>query len=397
MGQGGHITIINNTDSKMTKTYIGSYQMEAWNFPDEIQAGERKRVYVEWCDNIFKCTCDDRGTVIYALASDMRKTLRLTMFDANTRSMSVELTGIAGPGVVTSCPIQWRHDGEMYIFMDDRMDLSRWMEKVPGNTPVNSMDIPGTHDSLSSEITGTVGSLAPSSARTQKMKIWDQLSYGSRFFDIRIDENLNGCHGMADCRYNLRDALEAMNKFLERNETEAIFMRITNERPIHDKDAFTHRMDAILAEYGHLFWKNNTENWPQLDDVRGKIVVFDCLDGHYFTERKYGYIYGIKEIFEIQDDYDKPNEETKLREIKENMEKAYDEKKMKINYVSAVGTAAGLFGLGWTPEDYANYLNPRVIDFTVNKSVDCVMGIVPFDFFDAMVASPVITNNYSTR
>ncbi|SHM39326.1 hypothetical protein [Ruminococcus flavefaciens] len=50
--------------------------------------------------------------------------------------------------------------------------------------------------------------------------------------------------------------------------------------------------------------------------------------------------------------------------------------------------------LGWTPEDYAKYLNPKVIDFTVNKNVDCVMGVIAFDFFDSMVSSPIVINNY---
>ena len=394
MGQGGHITIINNTDSTMKKTLCQANQMEAWSFPEEIPAWQRARVYVEWCDGVFTNTSHDRGTVVYTLSDGSGRSLRLTMANAITRSMTVELTGMAGPGIITSCPVQWRHDGEMYLVMDDRMDLKCWMGKVPGDTPVNKMDIPGTHDSLCFSITGFAGAFAPSAAKAQKMNIWDQLSYGSRYLDIRIDENLNGCHGVADCENGLRDTMEVIRRFLEANRTEVIFMRIVNERSVSDKEAFRKRMDDIISSYGHLFCKREClDKWPTLDEVRGRIIFLDDLKDHYLYEKGFGLVYDMENRFDIQDDYDKPDENTKLNKIKENIDKPYAESVMKLNHVSAVGTAAGLFGLGWSPEDYANYLNPRVIDFTVNKSVDCVMGIVAFDFFDAMVSSPVVINN----
>lgn len=395
MGQGGHITIINNTNSKMIQTYSHSYQMEAWDFPKEIAAGERKRFYVEWCDNIFKCTSDDRGTAVYHLENDQNKTLEITMYNANTRSISVELTGIEGPGIKTSCPMQWQHDGEMYVIMDDRMDLKRWMGKTAGNTPINMMDIPGTHDSLAFDLTGFVGSIVPSSAKTQNMNIWDQLCFGCRYFDIRIDQELNGCHGVVDCRNGLNDTIELISKFLEANNTEFVLMRIKNERGVENKEAFNKKMDDLFNSYENLFWKNNlTSGWPLLNDVRGKVIVLDNLNDHYFFSKGYGYEYGNVGKFVIQDDYDAPNEEVKLSEIKENIDLPYDPEKLKINHVSAVGTAAGIMWLGWTPEDYAKYLNPKVIDFTVNKNVDCVMGVIAFDFFDSMVSSPIVINNY---
>ena len=46
MGQGGKIKIENKTDSKMVRRYCKAYQMDAWGFPETIEANSSATIYV---------------------------------------------------------------------------------------------------------------------------------------------------------------------------------------------------------------------------------------------------------------------------------------------------------------------------------------------------------------
>jgi len=49
----------------------------------------------------------------------------------------------------------------------------------------------------------------------------------------------------------------------------------------------------------------------------------------------------------------------------------------------------------WWPKKYADYLNPRVINFFTGeaKQQDYVLGIIVFDFYNEDCGSAVISNN----
>jgi hypothetical protein len=40
MGEGGYINLVNGTPYRWKRTGQASYQMDAWNFPESINAGE---------------------------------------------------------------------------------------------------------------------------------------------------------------------------------------------------------------------------------------------------------------------------------------------------------------------------------------------------------------------
>lgn len=65
MGQGGYITLLNNTAHDWVRTHEHSYQMNSWEFPEIIQAGKTVRIYVEWNEGIGKYPEDDAGEAIY--------------------------------------------------------------------------------------------------------------------------------------------------------------------------------------------------------------------------------------------------------------------------------------------------------------------------------------------
>ena len=67
MGQGGTITIHNETDYNMHKEDSGYYQMKSWNFPLNIGPNQSERVYVEY-EEAGVNRNDDTGWVRYAIS-----------------------------------------------------------------------------------------------------------------------------------------------------------------------------------------------------------------------------------------------------------------------------------------------------------------------------------------
>lgn len=61
---------------------------------------------------------------------------------------------------------------------------SSWMAEIPDDTPLREVVIPGSHDA------GTVG--MPWLGRTQNYSIGTQLTFGARYFDIRINKTEDG-------------------------------------------------------------------------------------------------------------------------------------------------------------------------------------------------------------
>ena len=397
MGQGGYVTIMNNTGSKMIQNHIETWQMESWAFPKSIEAGQSVVVYVEWCDNIFKCTSDDWGKAYYYLERKPEKKIEFDMWNANERNFTVKQIGFEGISSDAK-RIPWSHDGVMLIEILDNgtnLDPKKWMSRIDDNIPLNKLSIPGTHDSLTYDLPYAV---LPDTAKTQDIGIMPQLNLGCRYLDIRINSNLEGRHGFIDCRHGLWDVMKWVKEFLDLNKGETIVMRIKHDEGGND-DTFKNNINKLFATYKDLFWKNDlTNGWPLLKDVRGKVIVLDQLDGRFFSGQGYGYNYYDegREKLTIQDDYDKPNEQTKFNEITALIESPYNPEKMKLNHTSAVGTAAGVLGFGWSPRDYANYENGRVVEYIsrVCSQKDCNIGIIIFDFIWEMITKTVIFKNY---
>lgn len=295
--------------------------------------------------------------------------------------------------------------------------MSEWMTHIASKTPINKLSIPGTHDSLTFKFvyennTNILDSEKKRCARTQKADLMTQLNYGCRYLDIRIiNDNLQGRHGDnafgLDCEYNLYKVMDVVKEFLSKQPRETVIMRIKNERGNVEKS----KIVTLINKYKSILWKRGTNTnteagncWPLLKDVRGKIVVLDDLNDYPF--HNHADMYGVNyprvsggkvtnspAVYYVpQDDYSAPNEDKKLKEIKDNIDYNKDSLKLKINHVSATGTAAGALLLGWTPEDYADYLNPKVVDY-LNKKGKCITGLLIFDFITANIAKAVIDKN----
>ena len=148
------------------------------------------------------------------------------------------------------------------------------MSRIPDNTSLAELSIPGTHDS---------GALhdapwpATDSAKNQDKTYREQLDMGVRFLDIRNnnygDEFLI-YHGIVYQEHKFDHVLEEVDKFLAANPSETIIMGIKKEGA--DTDS-TRSFEATLMWY--MKESHAKDRWytgttiPNLGDVRGKIVL----------------------------------------------------------------------------------------------------------------------------
>lgn len=143
-----------------------------------------------------------------------------------------------------------------------------WMSKLPNDTPLYSLTIPGTHD------TGTFDSDIDGSYRCQNFNIMTQLTSGIRFFDIRLQDKLHLCHGGDvfgdDFDLTITDVISECNRFLEMQPNEVILMCIKDEHGNDVGKNFKELMDGTPSLSERLV---TDATLPKLGDVRGKIVL----------------------------------------------------------------------------------------------------------------------------
>jgi 1-phosphatidylinositol phosphodiesterase len=325
------------------------------------------------------------------------------MYNADERNFTVTRINFEGFSAKPE-KIQWIHNGTMVITIEEKPAIDdgesddtneddgnnqfnpkKWMSGISGDTPLNYINIPGTHDSFAYSFPYALD-IAKAWAKTQKINIRDQLNIGCRFLDIRINQDLEGRHSSIDCSDDLWKAMEWIKSFLKENPKETILMRIQLEDE-NNLSILNYNLDIIIKAYGELFWKSNGKTeWPKLNDVRGKIVVLDSLSGDFFYNRGYGFKYESTEehkYMEIQDEYDCFTIGGKWDEIEKNLKIPYDHSKLKINYVSASSIN--------TPADFARDLNKRVMDYVSNNK-NCYTGVIVFDFVDDNITKPIFLN-----
>lgn len=388
MGSHAYITIVNKTGSAMKLVHCHSYQMNEWNFPKKVGAGESERFEVEWCATLFKHQKDDAGEAYYELENHSSKRIEFAMWNGKEYNFTVKQIGFKDIDS-NAKNVDWVNKGEIvFVFYEKGVNFKQWMKQIDGNTPINKLCIPGTHDTL----TYSVGGVLENTAKTQKENFVEQLNCGCRYFDLRGDKNLSGCHGIVKCDDNWRDVMGWVKEFFAANPDETLVMRMKYDGGADNSD-YKKNIEKFFDDYRSLFWRNNlSRGFPILNDVRGKIVVLDSLDGHYISGRGYGYMYSQEGKFDIQDDYNGPDEDEKFDKIKDNIELPYNPERMKINHVSATGKTGGIV-VGWDPRDYANYENPRVIEYLAGRTERPVTGLLIFDFINSFITPTVIKWN----
>ena len=193
MGQGGYIVLVNRTSHVWTRTYIHSYQMNNWNFPEKINSGEVKQEYIEWDQGFFNNHNDDAGEVTFVLGNT-GMTFQVQARVHEEFNLTVLLSNIHTP-LGDKFDLGWIHDGTVKFYLIERNgqfsapDLdTHWMTaNLPllGGRSLKNICMPGTHDSGMSERGADTAFAHDCNIITQTSNILGQLEYGARYFDIR--------------------------------------------------------------------------------------------------------------------------------------------------------------------------------------------------------------------
>ncbi|KAG8166513.1 hypothetical protein KVR01_002202 [Diaporthe batatas] len=149
-----------------------------------------------------------------------------------------------------------------------------WMARVPDQTSLASLSIPGTHD------TETFDLVNNTKMQCQNHDLRTQLRAGLRYFDIRgrmiIDDAAEGkagtteigiFHAQVYTGYTLEDVLLTLFEFLAQHPTEGIIMRLKEEGP------------PVRRKPGGVFYDGEEEK-EDADDATDK-TTFEEAFNHY--------------------------------------------------------------------------------------------------------------------
>ncbi|PLR23293.1 hypothetical protein SGCZBJ_16115 [Caulobacter zeae] len=335
------------------------------------------------------------------------------------------------------------NDRHLAIAIIPRIDAKTWMSRLPDETMLRDLTLPGAHDA------GTAADIIDLS-RCQDLTIAEQLDAGVRYFDIRLTPYypLQICHGLSRTgKFFEKDCAAPMAEFLrDRGPEETIVLCVNSEvddNPLenfHDNligllerslsDTFQtpgaglRRLEAgqiqlplkelrgkivLLRRYplqsgGNPIYAplsgiqmirftdkggTNRYPWPQNSDtfaelkLKGETGVNYQLD-HYKPSDPY------LQAYAIQDNYEKQTQDAKTAYVQQYSDVARTEYSGTwfINFLSLAGPE--------TPRGYATgfkNINARIFQYIVQAGVGRY-GTLPLDFvsdpeglLDLMIAS----------
>ena len=229
-----------------------------------------------------------------------------------TRRLSLTLATLLLASVLAYPPVSG-HASDAYHNSLDAVGTSNpdWMGDLPGELKLSELSLPATHDSMSFLFPIPPVDLI---VRTQSMTLSQQLQAGIRVFDMRLynikDERFEMYHGLAPlfAEFDLadeiiriaefeRDVLTPIREFLRDHDQETVIMQAgpTSDVPVSGTDfpgLFRRYMDKFVTAGGRL-WSpyqpneettdpddfTGPENNPTLNDLRGKLVLLQTVDG----------------------------------------------------------------------------------------------------------------------
>ena len=224
-------------------------------------------------------------------------------------------------------------------FFADKVNIENvsWLDNVDDNKLIKELYLPGTHNS------GARFSFLDISWKCQDLSIKSQLTLGARFLDVRLKNDSTGLkviHGIADQKLTFKKLLSQCYEFLDKYESEFIFMSVKEEEKGNSKLAFEER---LKREINNNYFLENTTLPEKVKDVRGKIVLFsrysdptigvNCSSGwkDSVTEETNSFTLEKNNIF-VQDYYKVTTLDNKKDEIKKAY--AYTGANLNLNFTS---------------------------------------------------------------
>ena len=296
-------------------------------------------------------------------------------------------------------------------------DTAAWMGLLDGNTKLNGIIMPGSHDAGMSRTDhcGACGDLNPGISKTQELNILGQLEAGSRYFDIRVDYDHHelvtyhrtddsGCNGQP-----LAAVLDQSIEFIRSHPSETFILKFSHIRiNRHNEREIKDRIDQFLADirfrpyvFTHSRYDVNLAEIA-LADCRGKfILVFDYSEHISARSGRFRYHDG--------DAYAGPN-----ITVYDSYSKTTSLEKMKHDQLAKLDQHGGLgkdylFLLSWTlTPDAGTFLTSSVKELAekANPELDRVLAerrnqtdkpqpnIVYIDYLDAQIARSIIQCNF---
>ena len=199
-----------------------------------------------------------------------------------------------------------------YYNIDD-LSLNEWMNNLNDNLYLSNLSLPGTHDTMTYAINSTDSRIQPvhiPQGRCQSNNLERQLNGGIRALDIRcVPKSLNPPsmgihHAFIDTYTTLDTVLDTIVKFLDKNPTEFIIMRVKreNDAKIFENPSALNtdkNYDTIFTsyinnnKYSNYFYTSDNIN-PTVNNLRKKIYIIQSSPS-----------YGIYHAnFNIQDKYE---------------------------------------------------------------------------------------------
>ena len=271
------------------------------------------------------------------------------------------------------------------------IDLSRWMAGLADDTPLSAITIPGTHDSGA-----RFGGAAPVVdfvtalwVQAQNWTLTQQLNAGVRFLDVRPHAEPDGTlrihHMFVDEQLSLTDVLRECVAFLAANPSEALLMRVQQEASKLPEPEFAAAFDRHVGEAGAGGRLYRDPTIPQLQAVRGAIVLMPN------NLPSLGGIGWSSPLVAIEDDWDMgyltPAQaaERKWHSVVTSLDAAAaTTDKITISFVSANGAVV-------PPRFLTDVLNPRLQQEAARRQSAAQagrgLGVVLVDFVDGATAA----------
>ncbi len=152
-----------------------------------------------------------------------------------------------------------------------------WLQNIKDDTPINKISILGSHDSGTSQMTSVIKQMTA----TQSLTIGEQLKYGCRYFDIRVNKKKNGelniFHDIDTSGVNFFEIANDIVNFIKTNTSEFLVLDFQHFKNNSQKDVIEALKTTGIANYAI---QNNSQaedidfvSSLTLSDMRGKVII----------------------------------------------------------------------------------------------------------------------------
>ncbi len=295
-------------------------------------------------------------------------------------------------------------------------DGDDWMRRLPDDTFVAKVSIPGSHDSATGDgFSSDYEELGKSFAQTQELSIDQQWALGIRAFDLRpasYDGYLHIHHGIVATARRFDDVLYQLRDSLIAHPTEFVVIHLLHEDDGDQNNNYNQQLTSLLKSDELKDYLVKFKRDLRVSDMRGKMLILSrnkyattpiggffenwtgSADWGSMTNVKIVAPGGVKTPCYVQDfssTYANGALQTKMDVIKQLLKYSMAYKNDKatsitwfLNFASAYSQVLSLFGSDISTSDgyrdNATYTHPTIIDYLNTSTKAGPTGIVLMDY-----------------